>query len=39
MSLSLTPSDVIRNHPINSSTSKEIHMFAKTPRFLSPNPE
>ncbi len=39
MSFSITPSDVIRKHPVNNSTSKEIHLFAKTPRFLSPNPE
>ena len=39
MSFSITPSDNIRKHPANNSTSKEIHMFSKTSRFLSPNPE
>ena len=39
MSFSLTPTDVIRKHQTNNSTSKEIHMFAKTKRFISPNPE
>lgn len=39
MSLSITPSDNIRNHPVNNSTSKEIHAFSKSKRFLSPNPE
>ena len=39
MSFSLTPTDAIRKHQTNNSTSKEIHMFAKTKRFISPNPE
>lgn len=39
MSFSITPSDVIRKHPANNSTSKEIHMFSKSKRFISPNPE
>ena len=39
MSLSITPSDIIRNHPTNSSTSKQVHQFPKSPRFQSPNPE
>lgn len=39
MSFSITPSDTIRNHPTNTSTSKQVHQFAKTPRFLSNNPE
>lgn len=39
MSLSITPSDTIRKHPTNHSTSKEVHQFAKTPRFLANNPE
>lgn len=39
MSFSMTPSDTIRKHPTNNSTSKEVHLFSKTPRFMSPNPE
>lgn len=39
MSFTITPSDVIRKHPTNNSTSKEIHMFSKSKRFVSPNPE
>jgi hypothetical protein len=39
MSFSITPSDVIRKHPTNTSTSKEIHVFSKSKRFVSPNPE
>lgn len=39
MSFSITPSDVIRKHPANTSTSKEIHAFSKSKRFISPNPE
>jgi hypothetical protein len=38
MSLSITPSDAIRKHPANTSTSKEIHVFSKEKRFASPNP-
>jgi hypothetical protein len=39
MSFSITPTEAIRNHPVNNSTSKEIHMFSKEKRFISPNPE
>jgi hypothetical protein len=39
MSFSITPSDVVRKHPTNNSTSKEIHMFSKSRRFVAPNPE
>lgn len=39
MSLSITPSDFIRKHPANNSTSKEIHAFSKSKRFPAPNPE
>ena len=39
MSFSITPSDIIRKHPTNHSTSKEVHQFSKTPRFLAANPE
>lgn len=39
MSFTITPSDVIRKHPTNNSTSKEIHMFSKSKRFVAPNPE
>jgi len=39
MSFSITPSDTIRKHPTNHSTSKEVHQFSKTPRFLAANPE
>jgi hypothetical protein len=39
MSLSITPSDFIRKHPANNSTSKEIHVFPKSKRFPAPNPE
>ena len=39
MSFSITPSDVVRKHPTNNSTSKEIHMFTKSKRFVSQNPE
>lgn len=39
MSFSITPVDNIRKHPTNNSTSKEIHMFPKSKRFVSPNPE
>jgi len=38
MSLSITPSDVIRNHPANNSSSKQIHRFSKSKRFNTPNP-
>lgn len=39
MSFSVTPSDVIRKHPTNSSTAKEVHSFSKSKRFPAPNPE
>lgn len=39
MSFSITPSEHIRNHPANTSISKEVHAFTKTQRFISPNPE
>lgn len=39
MSFTITSSDVIRKHPTNNSTSKEIHMFSRSKRFVSPNPE
>ena len=39
MSFSITPTENIRKHQTNNSTAKEVHMFPKTPRFLSPNPE
>jgi hypothetical protein len=39
MSFSITPSDAVRKHPTNTSTSKEIHIFSKSKRFIPPNPE
>lgn len=39
LSLSITPSDIIRKHPTNNSTSKQVYRFPKSPRFASPNPE
>jgi len=39
MSFSITPSDIIRKHPTNHSTSKEVHQFSKTTRFLGRNPD
>lgn len=37
--LSIIPTNTIRNHQTNSSTSKTAHQFSKTPRFRGPNPE
>jgi hypothetical protein len=39
MSLSIVPYSSILRHPTNNSVSKQVHQFAKAPRFQSVNPE
>ena len=37
--MSIMPSDTIRNHQTNNSTSKNAYQFSKEKRFPDPNPE